>query len=112
MKLLVLTGIAALTFTLNSCVYPSPENLTNGNISNTIGNYPTARLHPTKKNYVVMPWRPYNAVDVTGFQPGQLGRDPYTATVDPKTGKKDKNTGKIFRIPARPVAAVPANSQN
>ncbi len=107
MKSLVLVSATILTLASSSCVVPRSETLTGG-----IASYPTARLHPTNKNYVVMPWQPHNAVDVTGFKPGQLGRDPYTATVDPKTGKKDKNTGRIFQIPARPVAAVPANSQN
>jgi len=59
-----------------------------------------------------MPWRPHNAVDVKNFKPGQLGRDPYTALVNPKTGKRDNNTGKIFRVPTPPVVQATAPLQN
>jgi hypothetical protein len=49
-----------------------------------IGEYPMAK--PTSKsNQVVSPYEPYHIIDVTGFGPGQLARDP--------------SNRKIFRIP-------------
>lgn len=49
-----------------------------------IGEYPLAK--PTGKiNQVISPYEPYHIIDVTGFGPGQLARDP--------------SNRKIFRIP-------------
>ena len=39
----------------------------------------------SKSNQVVSPYEPYHIIDVTGFGPGQLARDP--------------SNRKIFRIP-------------
>lgn len=48
------------------------------------GEYPTAR--PTSNpNEVTSPYEPYNIIDVEGFRPGQLARDP--------------SNNKIFRVP-------------
>jgi len=48
------------------------------------GEYPTAR--PTANpNEVTSPYEPYNIIDIEGFRPGQLARDP--------------SNNKIFRVP-------------
>lgn len=53
-------------------------------VGSSIGEYPMAK--PTSKsNQVVSPYEPYHIIDVTGFGPGHLARDP--------------SNRKIFRIP-------------
>lgn len=48
------------------------------------GEYPIAR--PTANpNEVTSPYEPYNIIDIEGFRPGQLARDP--------------SNNKIFRVP-------------
>ena len=59
--------------------------------------YPMAFVH--KKGYVISPYRPYNIIDVRHLSPGDHACDPSTATINPKTGKLDLLTGKIFVIP-------------
>lgn len=46
--------------------------------------YPTAE-RTANPNQVLSPYPPYNVIDVTGFNPGQLARDP--------------SNDRIFRIP-------------
>lgn len=46
--------------------------------------YPTAE-RTDNPNQVLSPYAPYNVIDVEGFRPGQLAKDP--------------SNGKIFRIP-------------
>jgi hypothetical protein len=48
------------------------------------GDYPTARK-TANPNEVTSPYDPYNVIDVEGFHPGQLARDP--------------SNQKIFRVP-------------
>ena len=49
-----------------------------------IGEYPLAR--PTSKpNEVISPYEPHHTIDISGFSPGQLARDP--------------SNKKIFRVP-------------
>ena len=48
------------------------------------GSYPTAE-RTGDPNRVLSPYAPYNVIDVEGFRPGQLAKDP--------------SNGKIFRIP-------------
>ena len=43
-------------------------------------NYPTA-TRTSDPNVVISPHRPYNKVKVTGLQPGQKARDPFTNEV-------------------------------
>lgn len=68
--------------------YPSPiEPQPQGNPSpppSQPGSYPPARK-TLDRNEVISPYPPHHRIDVTGFQSGQLARDPYT--------------DKIFRIP-------------
>ncbi len=49
-----------------------------------IGGYPTA-TRTANPNQVLSPYEPFNVIDVEGFKPGQLARDP--------------SNQKIFRIP-------------
>lgn len=56
----------------------------NHSTSPRIGEYPLAR--PTSKpNEVISPYEPYHTIDISGFSPGQLARDP--------------SNKKIFRVP-------------
>ena len=48
------------------------------------GEYPTAQ-RTANPNQVISPYEPYNIIDVEGFRPGQLARDP--------------SNNKIFRVP-------------
>ena len=48
------------------------------------GDYPTARL-TAKPGEVISPYEPYNVIDVSEFQSGQLAKDP--------------SNKKIFRVP-------------
>ena len=48
------------------------------------GEYPVARK-TANPNEVISPYEPYNIIDVEGFRPGQLARDP--------------SNNKIFRVP-------------
>ena len=48
------------------------------------GEYPVAR-RTANPNEVISPYEPYNVIDVSGFTPGQLARDPHNQ--------------KIFRVP-------------
>ena len=61
-----------------------------------------------KKGYVISPFKPYNILDVKHLKPGNYAYDPTTATVNPKTGKLDFRSGKIFRVPSPKVAKKPA----
>lgn len=48
------------------------------------GDYPVG--HPTsERNQVISPYSPYNIIDVRGYHPGQLVRDP--------------SNNEIFRVP-------------
>ncbi|MFK7850334.1 MAG: hypothetical protein AB8D78_05085 [Akkermansiaceae bacterium] len=46
--------------------------------------YPSAE-RTDNPNQVISPYKPYNVIDVEGFKPGQLAKDP--------------SNGKIFRVP-------------
>ena len=48
---------------------------------------------------VVSPYRPYNIIDVSGYRSGDIVGDPSTAIVNPRTGRRDPNSAKYFRIP-------------
>lgn len=62
----------------NTGISPSPAP------SPRIGEYPLAS--PTSKpNEVISPYEPYHTIDISGFSPGQLARDP--------------SNKKIFRVP-------------
>ncbi len=51
------------------------------------------------KDHYVSPFRPYNPIVAKGFKSGQLAGDPSTIKADPKTGKPDKASMKIFKLP-------------
>ena len=51
------------------------------------------------KDHYVSPFRPYNPVVARDFKSGQLAGDPSTIKADPKTGKPDKASMKIFKLP-------------
>jgi hypothetical protein len=56
----------------------------NATPSTGIAEYPLAK--PTSKpNEVISPYEPYHTIDISGFSPGQLARDP--------------SNRKIFRVP-------------
>ena len=59
---------------------------------------PKAFYH--KPGIVISPYKPYNLIDVKHLKPGNAAYDPTTAQIDPKTGKPDISTAKIFIIPA------------
>ncbi len=48
------------------------------------GEYPIAQP-TTNPNEVISPYEPYNVIDIEGFRPGQLARDP--------------SNNRIFRVP-------------
>ena len=48
------------------------------------GEYPTA-TRTANPNEVISPYEPYNVIDIEGFRPGQLARDP--------------SNNQIFRVP-------------
>lgn len=52
-----------------------------------------------RSNMVVSPFRPYNIIDISGYRSGDIVGDPSTATVNPRTGRRDTSTVKSFRIP-------------
>ncbi|NWK54856.1 hypothetical protein HW115_04500 [Verrucomicrobiaceae bacterium N1E253] len=61
---------------------------------------PVGRPDPLgRKNMVISPFRPYNLIDVKGYQSGDVVGDPSTARRDPKTGKIIESTSKYFLIP-------------
>lgn len=63
-------------------------------------NVPVGRPTPDgKKDMVISPYRPYNVINVSGYQSGDIVGDPSTARIDPKTNKPIANTSKHFRIP-------------
>lgn len=71
----------------------------------TSGKYPVAKPiigtetgKPVKDHYI-SPYRPYNPIVAKGFRSGQTAGDPSTIKNDPKTGKPDLSTMKIFQIP-------------
>lgn len=47
--------------------------------------YPVAERTQNHPNQVISPYPPFNVIDITGFNPGQLARDP--------------SNNRIFRIP-------------
>lgn len=53
---------------------------------------------PVKDHYI-SPFKPYNPIVAKGFKSGQLAGDPSTIQTNPKTGKPDKSTMKIFKLP-------------
>jgi len=53
---------------------------------------------PVKDHYI-SPFKPYNPIVAKGFKSGQLAGDPSTIQVNPETGKQDKSTMKIFKLP-------------
>lgn len=73
--------------------------------SNSSDNYPVAKPiigtetgQPIKDHYI-SPYKPYNPIVAKGFRSGQTAGDPSTIKTDPKTGKPDYSTMKIFKIP-------------
>jgi len=68
-------------------------------------NHPVAKriVDPTTKlvvkDHYVSPFRPYNPIVAKGFVSGQLAGDPSTIKTDPKTGKPNKASMKIFKLP-------------
>jgi len=62
--------------------------------------FPLAFYH--KPGFVISPFKPYNILNVKHLRPGQLARDPFTAVVDPRTGKRAMDTARIFRVPEPP----------
>lgn len=73
--------------------------------SNTPGNYPVAKpmvdskTGDTIKDHYVSPFRPYTPIAAKGFKSGQLAGDPSTIKTNPETGKPDKASMKIFKLP-------------
>jgi hypothetical protein len=68
-------------------------------------NYPVAKpiigtqtKQPVPEHYI-SPYKPYNPIVAKGFKSGQLAGDPSTIKNDPKSGKPDLSTMKIFKIP-------------
>jgi len=53
---------------------------------------------PVKDHYI-SPFKPYNPIVAKGFKSGQLAGDPSTIEVNAETGKPDKSTMKIFKLP-------------
>ncbi len=53
---------------------------------------------PVKDHYI-SPYKPYNPIVAKGFKSGQLAGDPSTIQTNPTTGKPDKSTMKIFKLP-------------
>lgn len=65
-----------------------------------LSDVPVANPDPKgRKNLVISPFRPYNLIDITGKQSGDIAGDPSTARKDPKTGKIIESTSKYFLIP-------------
>jgi hypothetical protein len=58
----------------------------------------THTKQPVPDHYI-SPYKPYNPIVAKGFKSGQLAGDPSTIKNDPKTGKPDLSTMKIFKIP-------------
>jgi hypothetical protein len=52
-----------------------------------------------RANMVMSPYRPYNIIDISGYHSGDIVGDPSTAIVNPRTGRRDPNSAKHFRIP-------------
>ena len=99
--------VAAAALTFSSCVNNN-NNSNNPNALNTTGisgGYPVAKpmVDPKTgqavKDHYVSPFRPYNPIVAKGFKSGQLAGDPSTIKVDPKTGKPNKATMKVFKLP-------------
>ena len=80
----------------------APKSIFKDNTSSDLASYlappqpaanqaaPTAGVYPTAErtadpDQVLSPYEPYNVIDVAGFKPGQLARDP--------------SNQKIFRVP-------------
>ncbi len=79
--------------------------LASSSCSSSSDNYPVAKPiigtetgQPIKDHYI-SPYKPYNPIVAKGFRSGQVAGDPSTIKIDPKTGKQDLSTMKIFRIP-------------
>jgi hypothetical protein len=83
----------ATTVTFSSCT------------NNGGDNYPVAKpmvdakTGDTIKDHYVSPFRPYNPIVAKGFKSGQVAGDPSTIKTDPDTGKPDKSSMKIFKLP-------------
>lgn len=102
--------IAVITLAASCTPYPSP-NL--GSRNHWYSNYtePAQEQKQYKKiplghpdpqgrsNMVVSPYRPYNIIDISGYRSGDIVGDPSTAIVNPRTGRRDPNSAKYFRIP-------------
>ncbi len=95
--------VAATALICSSCVNnTNPNALQTSGIS---GGYPVAKpmVDPKTgqavKDHYVSPFRPYNPIVAKGFKSGQLAGDPSTIKTDPKTGKPNKATMKVFRLP-------------
>lgn len=64
-----------------------------------LNDIPVGRPDPTgRKNMVISPYRPYNLIDVSGNDRGEIVGDPSTAKRD-ASGKIIESTSKYFRIP-------------
>lgn len=98
--------LAALA--LSCCApYPSSETSTRNDRAHgsaaelkQFHKVPTGHPDPQgRANMVLSPFRPYNIIDVRGYQSGDIVGDPSTAIVNPSTGKREPSTAKYFRVP-------------
>ena len=105
MKFLTVTIISALTLGLQAAEESKKQE--KPKVDYTKIKFPMGFAH--SKGKVISPFRPYNILDVSHLRPGDLARDPFTAKVNPKTGKADISTAKIFRVPQpKPATATAA----
>lgn len=66
----------------------------------TTHNAPIGHPDPQgRANMIISPYRPYNLINVKGYSSGDIVGDPSTAKINPKTGKRDPSTAKLFQIP-------------
>ena len=94
MRLLNLFVTAITCFTLSIGTVQSAER---SQKFNKYSKYKTA--YPHKPGLVISPFRPYNIISVKHLRPGDLAYDPTTGSRDPKTGKLNLSSAKIFRVP-------------
>lgn len=94
--------------TLASCApYPASEGVSRNEDARVpapelkeFRKIPTGHPDPRGRSHmVVSPYRPYNIIDISGYQSGDVVGDPSTAIVNPATGKRDPSTAKYFRVP-------------
>ena len=105
MKFLTVTIISALTLNLQAATESKKQE--KSKVHYTKIKFPMGFAH--SKGKVISPFRPYNILDVSHLKPGDLAKDPTTAVVNPKTGKPDMSTAKIFRVPQpKPAQATAA----